>query len=504
MRESPLAAATVLLAAGLLPAEVLLVDHFDGSGLDFAKWEVPTPYLGRTQMRAIAPEVANGVCRLALDTHNPTALVPGDSFWGSEIRTLAEYPRGEGLIVEARTRFVGPIAGGMIGSVFTYEYNEQPGAQHDEIDIELLSNDVAAGNERVLTNVFEEGFTDSGDAAFAVVAGLDLTQFNVWRIEWLPDRVRWLVNGTLVREDFSPVPDEAQRVHLNFWAPNQNFSIAYDPALQPVADPAQNSVYHYEIDYVRVERPGGATLPEVLANGGFEAADLAGWLTTGNSFRESGPQPRTGDGVLKLFQNFSGANNTSLAYQTLAAEPGAHYVFCGYGRNGNSDGNDLLQPGNSALLKIVWRHADGSEIGSVEQPAAEHLGPDTPPQAWQFMQVSGTAPPGTASAEVFVIHLYIVNPGPDNGSSWFDDLHFCRSSNRALRIVSLGVDDSAVRVTWNSHPCERYALERSSNGADWASVQSAIPGAAAPATITTTVVPLEGGSATFYRVRKDP
>ena len=90
---------------------VLLRDDFDGSALDASKWFVPTgpgTFFGRTQIRPPSEElvVENGVIRLRLDTHNPTAAVPGDSFWGSEIDTLETYEVASGLSFSARVRLV--------------------------------------------------------------------------------------------------------------------------------------------------------------------------------------------------------------------------------------------------------------------------------------------------------------------------------------------------------------------------------------------------------------
>ncbi len=85
-----LLACTSLFAPLASAGQVLLRDDFDGSALDTTKWFVPTgdgTFFGRTQIRPpSAPlTVGGGVIRLQLDTWNPSALVPGDSFFGSEI-----------------------------------------------------------------------------------------------------------------------------------------------------------------------------------------------------------------------------------------------------------------------------------------------------------------------------------------------------------------------------------------------------------------------------------
>src|SRR3954451_1446437 len=88
-------------------AQVLLHDDFNGNSLDAALWRIPDPgpasFLGRTQLRvSTLPDVSGGVARLRLDSHNPTALTPGDSFFGSEIITRQLFDRNVKISAEAR------------------------------------------------------------------------------------------------------------------------------------------------------------------------------------------------------------------------------------------------------------------------------------------------------------------------------------------------------------------------------------------------------------------
>lgn len=290
----------LVLAAALVaaPAEAkrLLRDDFDGSSLDTTKWFVPTgpgSFFGRTQIRppSEALTVTGGVIRLQLDTFNPTAQVPGDSFWGSEIDSLETWQRGKGLAFAARSRLVCPLAGGLVGSVFSFVFLPAiPG--HDEIDFELLSNDVVASEERVLTNVFDDDdFSQPGDKAFADVTGLDLCDFHTWEARWLPDRVEWWVDGALVRSETDTVPDDAQNVRLNSWAPDQFFSEAYDASLVPAAAAEDNEIYYYEVDWAEVRRLGS---PLSSASPPARLALAAGLATLGAAaaLRLRQPAPR--------------------------------------------------------------------------------------------------------------------------------------------------------------------------------------------------------------------
>ena len=98
-------------------------DDFGGPSLDTDKMASPgmdTPdgatFLGRTQLRVSQtlplplPPLSNGAVRLPLSTYNPSALVPGDSFYGSEVISNATFQIGSGLVIEVRARFAAPIS----------------------------------------------------------------------------------------------------------------------------------------------------------------------------------------------------------------------------------------------------------------------------------------------------------------------------------------------------------------------------------------------------------
>ena len=192
--------------------------------------------------------MASGVVRLQLDTHNPTALVAGDSFWGSEIVTHREFSRGTGLRVRARVRLVDPLERGIVASFFTYALR---GSARDEIDFELLTNN--AGRNSVLTNVFRnDGFTSAGHPQLVMLPAFQPADFNELEIEWRPDRIVWKVNGAVVRTETAVVPDGPMTLRFNLWVPDANFADAYDAALQPAASAQTNRRFFYEIDFVEV------------------------------------------------------------------------------------------------------------------------------------------------------------------------------------------------------------------------------------------------------------
>jgi uncharacterized protein (TIGR03437 family) len=266
--------AAALVSPAPVHASVLLFDDFNGSSLDLGVWRLPTgdpTFFHRTQIKPPSepPVISGGTIVLQLDTFNPTATIPGDSFWGHEIQSLQKFlpVQDAGVSVKSRIRFLGPPPGGLVGGFFTYGLDSVQKIR-DEIDFELLSNDI--GDERILTNVYDDaGFVgDPGDFAHLVLPGLDLTQFAEYEIRWFTDRIQWYINGVLIREEFGTLPDDPSEVRLNLWGPDQSFSQAYDANLQPATTAEGNQEFEIEIDLVRVMTvvPGSCPADLVLAN----------------------------------------------------------------------------------------------------------------------------------------------------------------------------------------------------------------------------------------------
>lgn len=219
-------------------------------------------FYGRTQQRQTLPSVSNGVLHLQLDTFNPTNLPPPapPTFYGSEAITRQTFApsNGAGIAFEVSARIVTPVAG-IVGGLFGYNFNSAT-SLHNELDTELLGNDAAAGHNRAETNVYNNEPSDAGHPQFVPV--IDLAQFHIYRMEWFPDRVRWLIDNYLVREDTVHIPQGALALHLNIWAPKNDFADAYSASLQPTSNVASKVSYFVDVDYVRVTH---STLPFSVA-----------------------------------------------------------------------------------------------------------------------------------------------------------------------------------------------------------------------------------------------
>lgn len=230
---------------------VLFVDNFSTNGkIDASKWNFNEfskggSFYGNTQQRQELPSASGGVLHLRLDTFNPTGDPSHPTFYGSEAitRQLFDVSSG-GVAFEAKARFA-QNQPGIIGGFFTFA---GPASSHDEIDFEALSNNI----NKIQTNIYHNEPLYEGHPQSFPLSG-SLTQFHTYRIEWLPNLVRWFVDGELVRTEKTLVPDKPMAMHLNIWGPPSNWPSG-DSSLVAVGSASQNKTYFFDVDYVRVEQ----------------------------------------------------------------------------------------------------------------------------------------------------------------------------------------------------------------------------------------------------------
>ena len=74
--------------------------------------------------------------------------------------------------------------------------------------------------------------------------------------------MQWFVNDQLVREEADTVPDQDTPLRLNFRSPDSFFVEAFDVALQPAANLAENQTFVYEVDFVRITTGPSHAVPE--------------------------------------------------------------------------------------------------------------------------------------------------------------------------------------------------------------------------------------------------
>ncbi|MGI9455754.1 MAG: glycoside hydrolase family 16 protein [Aeoliella sp.] len=349
--------------------ELLLRDDFDGTGIvDPSVWRIPFggegSFVGRTQFRGDfgvdfpAQGVTGGtsdgkVLEIDLDTFSP--IDPGNQFLGTDILTKRNFARAGGITIEARMRLKPTTAGGLVNGFFLFDVTrDTPEGTNtlvrDEIDWELLSNQATGGSppQDPASNFWNDGpFTgpnSGGDFQFHDVSGVDLTQFQDYKIEWTPDNIKWFVNDNLVRTQTTNIPDDPMKLHFNIWAAADDFGAAYDATLQPAATAAANQKFQVQVDHVEVNRIN-TTTTEKLANGGFEAGVL--WSVSGNgpaptfdadtetgewigfnrTSLEFGTEVAPSEGLttVKMFGPFKGSTDASGVFQNAAATPGQEF-----------------------------------------------------------------------------------------------------------------------------------------------------------------------------------
>jgi hypothetical protein len=287
-----------LLAA--LASEILLDDTFGASSLNHANFYVPrydpngSTFLGDTQLQVsptYSPSVSNGTLHLDLNTYNPTANPPGDSFFGSEVISQRQFNVGQGLIVDVRAQVPAANPAGIVSAPFLYAPPSVPGWNHDEIDFELLTNNT----NQVLTNVFADQPLGVGSPVSASLPDGDLTDYHDYQIMWLPNEVQWSVDGQVVRTETDAVPTGPMSLYLNTYVPSSNFAAAYNPALQPTAQAAKNQGYDFNIDSAMVtqligpaklafaQQPASTTATSTLEPIAVDVEDTSGNLLTSDS-----------------------------------------------------------------------------------------------------------------------------------------------------------------------------------------------------------------------------
>ncbi|HEX4795642.1 MAG TPA: glycoside hydrolase family 16 protein [Humisphaera sp.] len=247
----------------LLSTTTTLLDaEFSDPAVSSANWHRPafdssgSTFLGRTQLRVSQnqpmPVTVNHAVRLYLDSYNPTMLPGKPSFFGDELISNKTFSVGDGLIMSVRARLNSPILGGVVGASFFY--GVKPGtANHDESDTELLSNEVVSGQQRMESNVFANEPLGVGAPVFShLPAGGKLTAYHTYTIAMYPDHDEWRVDSVVVRSEKNIVPVGPVHAYLNIWAPASDWPAAYNAAIAPTSNAAQNKRFSMDVDWVRI------------------------------------------------------------------------------------------------------------------------------------------------------------------------------------------------------------------------------------------------------------
>lgn len=360
--------ATGLLTANDSHAQVVIDEQFNGNSVDTSTFTFDngSTIFGRVRLNSNPPPVQNGTLRLRLQSFNP--IDTGSLFFADEIRTIQTFAPSEnfGFSFETRARFVddasNPLNPGIIGGIFLFglDANFPNPNERDEIDFELLSNNP---QNSISTNIFnDDDFTSSGDFVITSVPGLDLTQFNDYRIEIQIDRTLFFVNDQLIREDTTDLALEPQDFRLNINAQGPEFAAAFSNVIQPTANPAENEIAIMEVDSLVITQ----IPPTNAVVGNIVLADFT-TSTTAQTFEQF-------DGVGTLSNNGFEV--------TLPATAGTNFgIVAEFDDNLVTEGifidedtqlliEGTIGPSNNTDLVVAVREASG-EFFSVSVPAAD-------------------------------------------------------------------------------------------------------------------------------------
>lgn len=228
-------------------------DQFDGATWKKGDGAVGGEALCRFQDQGV--EIVDGILELIV------AKEPIPSSWSKDHRQQKgdyDYSCGELRTVSNKkmrygrieTRMKAPArekASGYISSLFTYANDYTPDAPADafqeweEIDVELEGGrpDKFQANLIYGVNTWEWWRTRNHGAWEDKIVVGPVDEWRVFAIEWVPDAIRWYVDGELVKtlsindidcqpecispqKKPTPIPDNPTTIFMNFWIPNDD------------------------------------------------------------------------------------------------------------------------------------------------------------------------------------------------------------------------------------------------------------------------------------------
>lgn len=236
--------------SGAARAGIVFQDTFStpGTALDLGKWTTetgPSSFLGRTQLADwVNPGgggqfvVGAGGAELALNTFNPT----GFSLFGTHSKSLASFQPTAGSYIDFTTQMqLTSIQPGLVFGMYLYGCPGPCATQHDEIDIELVTNSLQGGPLQVQLNRYANEPLGAGHGGLVnLPSGFDPLAVHDWTIRWSLSSIDYLVDGTLLSSTTSVIPQGAMQVNQIAWGPDAGWPAAFNASLQPVSSAGQN------------------------------------------------------------------------------------------------------------------------------------------------------------------------------------------------------------------------------------------------------------------------
>jgi hypothetical protein len=160
-----------------------------------------------------------------------------------------------------------------------------------------------------------------------------------------------------------------------------------------------------------------------LVNSGFElgsGSSANNWTQFGDAYRTatnttSGVTALSGSNSMKVFGPFNPSLSEAGAYQTISgASAGQTWKLSGFGFNWSGDPmTNTVAYGMAQLIFL-----DGAN-NQLQANPSQHFDSTTPLDEWQYFQVTGTTPAGTAAVQARISHF---GEGSIAGSVWWDDV----------------------------------------------------------------------------------
>lgn len=159
-----------------------------------------------------------------------------------------------------------------------------------------------------------------------------------------------------------------------------------------------------------------------LLNSGFELGTgtvASNWTQFNYAYRTStndifSPFIALGSAYsMKMYGPFNASLGASGAYQNIAgASPGQTWRLTGFALNWSGD--PMTQTGGYGVAQLIFLDAGSNQIQVNE---SQHFDETTQLDAWQYFQVTATAPAGTASVQIRLLHF---GKTGISGSVWWD------------------------------------------------------------------------------------
>ena len=191
-----------------------------------------------------------------------------------------------------------------------------------------------------------------------------------------------------------------------------------------------------------------AIATNMLVNPGFETglgSSASNWVQFGDAYRTatnttSAVTAFDGAWSMKVFGPFNPGLSEAGAYQNISsASVGQTWQFSGFGLNWSGDA--MTNTAAYGMAQLIFLDAANN---SLQVNQSQHFDSNTPLDEWQYFQVTGTAPAGTAAVQARVSHF---GQAGIAGSIWWDNLS--ATLNPDLNTVAQWVftDASAIPPT---------------------------------------------------------